>query len=56
MGIILGKLIRRKIADEGLVTLVARVLKAGVIVERKLAKTTKGCPQGSLCKESNYAK
>ena len=45
-GLIL-KLIRRKIADEGLVTLVARALKAGVIVEGKLEKTTKGCPQGS---------
>jgi RNA-directed DNA polymerase len=45
-GLIL-KLIRRKIADEGLVTLVARALKAGVIVEAKLEKTTKGCPQGS---------
>jgi group II intron reverse transcriptase/maturase len=41
------KLIRRKIADEGLVTLVARALKAGVIVEGKFEKTTKGCPQGS---------
>jgi len=45
-GLIL-KLIRRKIADEGLVTLIARALKAGVIVEGKLEKTTKGCPQGS---------
>jgi group II intron reverse transcriptase/maturase len=45
-GLIL-KLIRRKIADEGLVTLVARALKAGVIVEGKLEKTTKGCPQGA---------
>jgi len=45
-GLIL-KLLRRKIADEGLVTLVARALKAGVIVEGKLEKTTKGCPQGS---------
>jgi len=45
-GLIL-KLIRRKIADEGLVTLVARALKAGVIVDGKLEKTTKGCPQGS---------
>jgi RNA-directed DNA polymerase len=45
-GLIL-KLILRKIADEGLVTLVARALKAGVIVEGKLEKTTKGCPQGS---------
>lgn len=41
------KLIRRKIADEGLVTLIARALKAGVIVEGKFEKTTKGCPQGS---------
>jgi RNA-directed DNA polymerase len=45
-GLIL-KLIRRKIADEGLVTLVARALKAGVIVDGKLEKTTKGCPQGA---------
>jgi group II intron reverse transcriptase/maturase len=41
------KLIRRRIADERLLTLVARALKAGVIVEGKLEKTTKGCPQGS---------
>ncbi len=44
---LLLKLIRRRIADEGLVTLVARALKAGVIVEGKLERTTKGCPQGS---------
>ena len=41
------KLIRLKIADEGLVTLVARALKAGVVVDGKVEKTTKGCPQGS---------
>jgi RNA-directed DNA polymerase len=45
-GLIL-KLIRRKIADERLVTLVARALKAGVVVEGRLEKTTRGCPQGS---------
>jgi RNA-directed DNA polymerase len=45
-GLIL-KLIRRKIADEALVTLIARALKAGVMVDGKLEKTTKGCPQGS---------
>jgi len=45
-GLIL-KLIRRKIADERLVTLIARALKAGVIVDGKFEKTTKGCPQGS---------
>jgi RNA-directed DNA polymerase len=45
-GLIL-KLIRRKIADEGLVTLVARALKAGVIVDGRMEKTIKGCPQGS---------
>lgn len=41
------KLIRRKIADERLVTLVARALKAGVVVEGKFEKSTKGSPQGS---------
>jgi RNA-directed DNA polymerase len=41
------KLIRRKIADEGLLTLIARALKAGVIVDGNFEKTTKGCPQGS---------
>jgi RNA-directed DNA polymerase len=40
-------LIRRKIADERLVTLIARALKAGVMVEGNFEKTTKGCPQGS---------
>jgi RNA-directed DNA polymerase len=41
------KLIRRKIADERLVTLVARALKAGVIEDGEFHKTPKGCPQGS---------
>jgi len=41
------KLIRRSIADERLVTLVARALKAGVIVEGRFEETTKGTPQGS---------
>jgi RNA-directed DNA polymerase len=41
------KLVRRKIADERLVTLIARALKAGIMVEGQLEKTTKGCPQGS---------
>jgi retron-type reverse transcriptase len=41
------KLLRRRMADERLLTLVARALKAGVIVEGKLEKTTKGVPQGS---------
>ncbi len=45
-GLIL-KLIRRKIRDEQLVTLIARAIKAGVMVDGKLEKTTKGCPQGS---------
>jgi RNA-directed DNA polymerase len=45
-GLIL-KLVRRKIADERLVTLVARALKAGVIVEGKWERTDKGSPQGS---------
>jgi len=41
------KLIRRKIADERLVTLIARALKAGIVANGKYEKTTKGCPQGS---------
>lgn len=41
------KLVRRKIADERLVTLVARALKAGIMVDGKFEKTSKGCPQGS---------
>lgn len=41
------KLIRRKIADERLVTLIARALKAGVVDKGIFEKTTKGCPQGS---------
>ena len=45
-GLIL-KLIRRKVADEQLITMIARALKAGVIVEGRLEKTTEGCPQGS---------
>jgi group II intron reverse transcriptase/maturase len=41
------RLIRRKIKDEALVTLVARALKAGVKMNGKVEKTEKGCPQGS---------
>jgi group II intron reverse transcriptase/maturase len=41
------KLIRRKISDESFVTLVARALKSGVIIDGKFEKSTKGCPQGS---------
>ena len=41
------KLIRRKIADERMVTLIARALKAGIVVNGKYEKTTKGCQQGS---------
>jgi RNA-directed DNA polymerase len=45
-GLIL-QLIRRKIADEELVTLIARAIKAGVVVEGRVEKTNRGCPQGS---------
>jgi group II intron reverse transcriptase/maturase len=45
-GLIL-RLIRRSIADEGLVTLIARALKAGVLVDGRLEKSQKGAPQGS---------
>ena len=41
------QLIRRKVADEQFVTMLARLLKAGVIVNGNFEKTTKGCPQGS---------
>jgi RNA-directed DNA polymerase len=47
-GLIL-RLLRRKISDEGLITLIARALTAGVMVEGKFERTTKGCPQGSPC-------
>jgi len=45
-GLIL-KLIRRKVADEPFVTLLARLLKAGVMVNGAFEQTTQGCPQGS---------
>jgi len=45
-GLIL-QLIRRKVADELFVTLLARLLKAGVLVKGEWEQTTKGCPQGS---------
>jgi len=41
------RLIRRKIGDEQVVTLIARALKAGVKVAEKIEKTTQGCPQGA---------
>jgi len=41
------KLLRRKIRDERFITLIARALKAGVIEDRELKKSRKGCPQGS---------
>lgn len=45
-GLIL-KLLRRKIGDERLVTLVTRALTAGVVVKGQFEKTSGGCPQGS---------
>ncbi|MBC8478730.1 group II intron reverse transcriptase/maturase, partial [bacterium] len=45
-GLIL-KLTRRKVADEQFITLLSRLLKAGVQVNGEFEKTTKGCPQGS---------
>ena len=45
-GLIL-RLIRRSISDERVVTLIARALKSGVMIEGEFTKTTKGCPQGS---------
>ena len=45
-GLIL-RLIRRCIRDEGFVTLLARALKAGVIVDGAFERTLEGCPQGS---------
>lgn len=45
-GLIL-KLLRRRIRDERFITMVARALKAGVVVDGVRQKTTKGCPQGS---------
>jgi len=41
------RLLRRKIGDERFITLIARALKAGVIVAGRYEKTDKGCPQGS---------
>ncbi len=45
-GLIL-RLIRRSIRDERFVTLLARALKAGAVVEGVFQKTVKGCPQGA---------
>ena len=41
------RLIRRKIGDERVVTLIVRALKAGVKGDGMIEETTKGCPQGS---------
>jgi len=41
------RLICRKVADEPFVALLARLLKAGVIVNGEFEKTNRGCPQGS---------
>ena len=41
------KLIRRKIRDERVVTLIARALKVGVLVDGIVEKSDRGCPQGS---------
>ena len=41
------KLIRRKVADEQFVTMLARLLKAGAVIDGVFEKTTKSCPQGS---------
>jgi RNA-directed DNA polymerase len=45
-GLIL-KLIRRKISDERVATLIARSLKAGTVVDGVFEKSREGCPQGS---------
>ena len=45
-GLIL-RLIRRCIRDEQFVTLLARALKAGVVVDGTFERTLEGCPQGS---------
>ena len=45
-GLIL-KRVCRKVADEQFITLIARLLKAGVIVNGAFEKTTNGGPQGS---------
>ncbi len=45
-GLIL-KLIRRKVRDERLITLIARALKSGVMEDGAFKKTTRGVPQGS---------
>ncbi len=45
-GLIL-RLLRRRIRDERFITLIARALKAGVIINGRYEKTVKGCPQGS---------
>ena len=44
---LLLKLIRRQITDERLITLIARALTAGVIIDGTYHKTSRGCPQGS---------
>jgi RNA-directed DNA polymerase len=41
------KLLRREIKDELFITLIARHLKAGVIIDGIKVKTDKGCPQGA---------
>ncbi len=41
------QLIRRRISDERLVTMIARILKSGVIIDGEYEKTEKGCHQGS---------
>jgi RNA-directed DNA polymerase len=41
------RLIKRKMNDDRMITLIARALKAGVMEGGKYIKATKGCPQGS---------
>ena len=45
-GLIL-KLLRRKIKDEQFITLIARHLKSGIMIDGVKVKTVKGCPQGA---------
>lgn len=40
-------LVRQQVKDERFITLIARALKAGVIIDGKFHKTDKGVPQGS---------
>lgn len=53
---LLMQCLRKRISDKRLLTLIWSFIKSGHIDKELFFAASQGVPQGSLCKESNYAK